>query len=187
MEIAGPTKNGGIGTHCYYLAKFLRKTLGHDVTVLLGSPPLKDKDSCFWKSYFREKIDIEFEHVNDYQAFSDLPGPGNFHYAHEWSLNLYARLKDCSYDICHFQDNNANAFVSSMAKKAGLHFRNTLFTCTLHSPDQWIRRANRQYSHAGGKDMHMDFMERQGAEMCDYIVAPVNYMLEYDINFFSKV
>ncbi len=179
MEIAGPTKNGGIGTHCYYLAKFLRKTMGHEVTVLLGCPPLKEHSSSYWKVHFRKELDIEFEQISDYPPFSDLPGPHNLHYGHDWSLNLYGRLKDCSYDICHFQDNNGNGFVSALAKNAGLHFDNTLFTCTLHSPDQWIRQANRQYSHAGGRDLHMDFMERQAAEKCDYIVAPVNYMLGY--------
>ncbi len=179
MEIAGPTKNGGIGTHCYYLAKFLRQKMGHEVTVLLGWPTLDDQGSSYWKSFFRKKLDIEFEHIGDYPPFSDLPGSSGLHYAHKWSLNLYNRLRDGSYDICHFQDNNATGFVSAMAKKTGLHFRNTLFTCTLHSPDQWIRRANRQYSHAGGKDMHMDYMEKQATEMCDYLVAPVNYMLKY--------
>ena len=179
MEIAGPTKNGGIGTHCYYLAKFLRQKMGHEVTVLLGCPTLEYQTSSYWKSFFRKKLDIEFEHTGDYPPFSDLPASGQFHYANEWSLNLYNRLKDGSFDICHFQDNNANGFVPAMAKKTGLHFRNTLFTCTVHSPDQWIRRANRQYSHAGGKDLHMDYMEKQAAAMCDHIVAPVNYMLSY--------
>ena len=179
MEMAGPTKNGGIGTHCYYLAKFLRKNLQHEVTVLLGTPVLMEKDSQYWSSYFKDELDISFEHFMDYPAFSETPSLGNMHYGHDWSLNLYQRLSQCSYDICHFQENNANGFVSALAKKAGLHFRNTLFTCTIHSPSKWIRQANRVYSHAGGKDLHMDFMERKTAEMCDHIVTPVNYMLDY--------
>ena len=178
MEIAGPTKTGGIGTHCYYLAKFLRQSLGHEVTVLLGTP-LKEKDSAHWQSYFKEKIDVDFEPLDDYPLFSKQYSMTNIHYAMTWSLNICARLKDCSYDVCHFQENNANAFVPTAAKLAGLHFRDTLFTTTLHSPDRWIREANRVYSHTGSWDLAMDFMEKLAAEKCDYVVAPVHYMLDY--------
>ncbi len=178
IEIAGPTKTGGIGTHCYYLAKFLRKSLGHEVTVLLGTP-LKEKDSAHWQSFFKEKIDVNFEFLDDYPRFSKQYSMTNIHYAMTWSLNICARLKDCSYDVCHFQENNANAFVPTAAKLAGLHFKDTLFTTTLHSPDRWIREANRVYSHTGSWDLAMDFMEKQAAEKCDYVVAPVHYMLDY--------
>ena len=53
MEIAGPTKTGGIGTHCFYLAKFLRERFGHEVTLLLTAP-LAHGDSPSWKKYFKE-------------------------------------------------------------------------------------------------------------------------------------
>ncbi len=178
MEIAGPTKTGGIGTHCYYLAKFLRQSLGHEVTVLLGTP-LKEKDSAYWRAYFKEKIDVEFEYLDDYPPFSTCYSMTSIHYALIWSLNICARLKDCSYDVCHFQENNANAFVPTAAKMAGLHFRDTIFTTTLHSPDRWIREANRVYTHTGSWDLAMDYMEKKAAEKCDFVIAPVNYMLNY--------
>ena len=108
-ELAGPTKNGGIGTHCYYLASFLSQRLKQDVTVLLTNHP-PDLDHAHWKKHFSEKCGFQFETLQDAAPFTEVHY--DRHYFHLVSLNTCRWLKDRDFDFCHFQDWNGNGFYS---------------------------------------------------------------------------
>ena len=175
-ELAGPTKNGGIGTHCYYLASFLSQRLKQDVTVLLTNHP-PDLDHAHWKKHFSEKCGFQFETLQDAAPFTEVHY--DRHYFHLVSLNTCRWLKDRDFDFCHFQDWNGNGFIAMQTRRCGLAFRNTIFTCTLHSPDEWLREANRVLMHNGADDLLQDYMEQYSAKMADYAISPVKYMLDW--------
>ncbi len=175
-ELAGPTKNGGIGTHCYYLASFLSQRLKQDVTVLLTNHP-PDLDHSHWKKHFSEKCGFQFETLQNAAPFTDIHY--DRHYYHLVSLNTCRWLKDRDFDFCHFQDWNGNGFIAMQTRRCGIAFRNTIFTCTLHSPDEWLREANRVLMHNGADDLLQDYMEQYSAKMADYVISPVKYMLDW--------
>src|SRR3974390_1750961 len=58
-EVVGPFKNGGIGTHCYYLAQFLSRELHWDIPFLYTGP-IETHDEAYWEQWFRRELDIRF-------------------------------------------------------------------------------------------------------------------------------
>ncbi len=180
MEIAGPTKTGGIGTHCFYLAKFLREQLGHEVTLLLTAP-LAHGDAASWKKRLLESCGAELVLLEEQTPFTSLPNVRGQVDAwfHGLSLNACAWLKEQDFDVCHFQETNANGFASVQAKRQGLAFQNTFLTTVIHSPLEWIREANQIYTQFGGADLVLDCMERYSAEHSDFTASPTRYMLDW--------
>ncbi len=174
--MAGPCKNGGIGTHCYYLATFLCQRLNQDVTVLLTNHP-SDLDLSHWQKLFAKQCGFRLESLRDAPPFTEVHY--DRHYFHLVSLNTYGWLKEKDFDFCHFQDWNGNGFIPMQARRSGVALQDTFFTCTLHSPDEWVRQANRVLTHSGADDWLLDYMEQYSAKMADCVISPVNYMFNW--------
>ncbi len=56
-DIVGPVKTGGIGTHCFHLARLLAEN-GIDTTILFTGP-VSPADFAKWQVYYR-KMGIAF-------------------------------------------------------------------------------------------------------------------------------
>ena len=179
-DIVGPINNGGIGTHCFYLAKFLSQELKYDAYILFTSDFFENKSLKFWKHYYLEKLGVKFYHISeiriyDYSKFCS--GKGN--YVTHKSLTVYSWLKNNKFDICHFQEWKANGFVSIQAKRTGLAFHETILTCMMHSSSEWIREGMQRFPDPNKDHLILDYAERYCVEFADYIISPSQYMLQW--------
>lgn len=178
-DLAGPMKNGGIGTHCLYLAQFLRNTLRHDVTVLLTARP-RAATLRTWRKHYRRSVGIELVGLSDVAVSRQPLDKPKYPLLHR-SRRVYDWLKNQSFDVCHFQDWQPDGFVSIQAKRTGQAFQRTLLTFTMHSSAEWSRQGMRTYAEGWTQTLAHDYMERYCAEHADLLLSPSQYMLDWAI------
>ena len=175
-DIVGPVFNGGIGTHCYFLARFITRRLHHNVTVLFTGP-LRRGTTEEWKAFYA-KQGIEFVNLHD-----ELPTPARPIHAAEWfvvnSMIAYDFLKKRGFDVIHFQDWQATGFISIQAKRSGLAFAETLLTVTLNSPEQWIFEGLERWYEHPIQQAQQSWCERYCCEHADMLISPAEFMFRW--------
>jgi len=94
-DFIGPIKNGGIGTACFELARFLSTQCDARVTILFTSVVTVDS-SKKWKSYYEKKYNWRFLVMDDLPPLRDIP-----HHNCRWflarSLQIHEWLKGQNY------------------------------------------------------------------------------------------
>ncbi|MBX7144042.1 MAG: glycosyltransferase [Oligoflexia bacterium] len=174
-DIIGPVRNGGIGTHCYYLALELAKLDRTEVTVMFTGP---------YEQSSREQIIESFKKLNiEFCDMEDAPGCGFNRHGCEWFIDRSLRVKEFlaarRFTQVHFQDWQANGFATVQAKHTGVAFYDTLLTVTLHSSSQWVREGMKAWPHHPLQDAMLDYCERYVAQYADVVISPSEYMLNW--------
>jgi GT2 family glycosyltransferase/glycosyltransferase involved in cell wall biosynthesis len=170
-EIAGPSRNGGIGTACDALAELLTSA-GHDVTVLYC--PGRDTEPPsprHWQDAFASRG----------VRFVPLPEPavplgGPDHLAR--SYRVYEWLRGHSFDLVHFHEWLGLGYYALLAKRQGLAFAGTTFCVGVHSPSRWVREANRRFPDSFD-DLEVDALERHCVAWADAVWSPSRYLLDW--------
>jgi O-antigen biosynthesis protein len=173
-DIIGPIKNGGIGTACYWLARFLAQS-GFEVTVLYTGPLPSTLFPEVQAKYAADHIDFlslsEFENPNyKYHGIE---------YHGEISERIYAFLKKQSFDVIHFQDWQGNGFAPIQAKKMGLAFDQTVLVVGVHSPSLWQHEGMKIWPASPMSDYKLDYMEKYAIENADSVWAPSEAMFRW--------
>jgi len=179
-DTLGPVKNGGIGTHSFYLAKFLSEIQKQTVTLLFTGP-IENRSVEYWKTHYKEESNITFIHISELEDFFKGPIHGG-RISLVNSLNIYRWLKDQNFKVCYFQEWRANGFASIQAKRTGLAFHSTILTCMMHSSSEWIDEGMQIFPKYGLDNLVTNFMERYCVEYADIVLSPSNYMLEWARN-----
>ena len=177
-DIIGPVKNGGIGTHCYYLAETLVDS-GFDVSILFTGP-LQNKTHLYWQDYY-ENLNIQYFHLEDFKKVDFELHSNNSPFL-ETSYFVCEFLKDKDFDFIHFQEWLANALVTIQAKETTEYFDKTTLTVTMHSSTQWQQEGMMLYSTNPLYDMKLKWAEEYCVANCDVVISPSNYMLEWAKN-----
>ena len=172
-DLAGPSRNGGIGTHCLHLARFLSER-GDQVTIV-HTGHLDDPDLESWRSYYEKESGARLLLV------SELPDDPSVHVAphsarHVISHRVYRWLKSKDFSAVHFQDWQGNGAVTARAKHTGCAFQHTLITVTAHGSSEWIREGMGQFPTGGNESLIDDTLERTSVELADVLVCPSQYM-----------
>lgn len=179
-ELVGPRKNSGIGTHAFYLSRFLASLPDHEVTVLLTAHVTveREEDEPDWKEHFKEKHGIELVLIEEQKALYDEVGWFN-----QWfslrSQAIFGWLRDKAFDICHFQDLNADGFVAMQARETGIAFQKCVFTVTVNGPNLWARQGMKHFADSPVDDALVNFCESYCLEKADMVVAPSEYALSW--------
>lgn len=173
-DIVGPMKNGGIGTACYWLARFLAQN-GYRVTALYTGP--------FENGTFTEvRAKYAEDHI-DFVALGELKAAKNAYYGIEHygeiSEQVYAFLKGQLFDVVHFQDWQANGFSSIQAKVMGVAFGRTKLVVGVHSPRLWEQEGMRMWPREPITDFKRDYMEKYAIEHADAVWAPSEALLRW--------
>lgn len=172
-DLAGPVKNGGIGTHVHWLSRALAKR-GHSVTVLFSGDP-HDNGHAKWAKHYAA-LGIKLVFLSEVQQ-PDHP------IALDWELSLSYRifiyLKARTFDSIHFQDWKGNGFHTVMAKKAGVAFRATPITVTLHSSIHWSSDGMQYWPEHVLQDARIRYAEEFAASNADVVVSPSRYMVDW--------
>lgn len=173
-DIIGPIKNGGIGTACYWLARFLAQS-GFPVTVLYTGPLPSPLFPEVQAKYAADHIDFlslsEFENPNYKYHGIDYHG--------EISERIYAFLKNQSFDVIHFQDWQGNGFSPIQAKRMGLAFETTTLVVAVHSPSLWQNEGMKIWPRSPMSDYKLDYMEKYAIEHADSVWAPSDAMFRW--------
>jgi len=172
-DIVGPIKNGGIGTHCYWLAKALTAA-GIKVTVLFTGFYECGNQDLVRKSYLEQDI--------SYESLETRPSSYPIHDSYYW-LIVAERVKDYlidrEFDVIHFQDWLANGFLTIQAKRTGLGFESSLLTVTMHGPSSWHQEGMKTWPVNPFSDAKQDYFERYCVENADTVISPSNYMFSW--------
>jgi glycosyltransferase involved in cell wall biosynthesis len=174
-DIIGPIKNGGIGTHCYYLGRFLA---AHQCQVtVLYTGPFEHKTASSWQRWYAN-MNIEFVLLDTVAPSLHYQVHGSNPYTLK-SQRVYEYLARQEFCVVFFQDWQANGFVSIQMKRMGLAFSNTLLTVTAHSCSEWIREGMNLPMRAMRDDAGVDYCERYCCQYADLLLSPSRYMLDW--------
>lgn len=179
-ELVGPRKNSGIGTHAFYLSRFLAALPDHEVSVLLTAHVTVERaeDEPDWKEHFKEEHGINLVLIEEQEALYEEVGWFN-----QWfslrSQAIFGWLRDKHFDICHFQDLNADGFVSMQARETGVAFQKCVFTVTVNGPNLWARQGMKHFADSPVDDALVNFCESYCLEKADMVVAPSEYALSW--------
>lgn len=176
-DVVGPVKNGGIGTHCYYLADFLAKS-GFNVTLLFTGP-LECKSHKYWKDFYSD-LGIDYISLDSIKANDKFFSNDSLFL--ENSYYIFNYLKDKKFDFIHFQEWLANGLVTIQAKQTTSCFENTILTVTMHSSAQWQLEGMKLYSRKPILDMKLNWAERYCVQFCDVVISPSEYMFQWAKN-----
>lgn len=180
-EIAGPHLNGGVGTHCLYLADFLARRPNTTVRVVYyGS--IEREDEAFWVEEFREKYGVAFEWIDP--SPDTLPcyrglATSQFDRA---SIRVAEHLRKTHADIYFFQELLGLGYRSLQMKRTGVAFQRSVLTCMVHSSLEWISEAMGALPQRGKTEAVTKQMERASVRWCDWLLSPSKYMLKWSLH-----
>jgi glycosyltransferase involved in cell wall biosynthesis len=164
FDVAGPIRNGGIGTAFTALAEQLAAD-GHEVTIAFPSAGSETVPLAAW--------------VEDYAArgirFEPLFLRGSWIIQ---ALQAYRWLEARAFDVVHYHEWRGLGFFAAMARHCGLGLQRTALVCQLHSPTGWHRRFSDGFS-TSELDAEISFMERRSAELADLVFSPSRYLLDW--------
>ena len=173
-DVIGPVKNGGIGTHVYYLATMLANN-DFDVTIFFTA-----YTSGQYKKWieFYKKININFVSIETIKEEYPIDADP----ALKISYLTYSYLKEKKFDYIHFQEWLGNGFCTIQSKKTTDNFKNALITVTMHSPSDWAREGMGEWSNNYLVDLKTSYYEKNCVKNCDLLLAPSKYMFDWAIN-----
>jgi len=176
-EIVGPFKNGGIGTHCYYLAKYLSERQDSRLTIVYNGA-IDNYDSSYWEQHFRSEFDAQFVWIST----ESLGGKPRSSLNSPWddiSRANYHYLLENHHDIILFQEMLGGGFRTIQAKEALGYFNSSILAVMVHSSWQWINESMQLFPAYGLPEMLTKYMERYSVEHCDILLSPSQYMLDW--------
>lgn len=179
-ELVGPRRNSGIGTHAFYFSRFLSNQEDTEVTLLLTSEvtEVPDGDYKSWAEYYKKEHGIQLELLEEQPPLYNEVGWFN-----QWfSLRtqaIYGWLRDKQFDICHFQDLNADGFMCLQARETGVAFQKTVMTVTVNGPNLWARQGMKQFADSPVDDALVNFCESYCLQKADRVLAPSKYALQW--------
>lgn len=176
-DIIGPIRNGGIGTACVHLARFLAVNQGHNVTILFTGP-VENGSLKEWKAAYKTQHGVDLFGLSDCDPEPALPCH-NGHWFIMRSLRIHDWLMRHNFEQIHFQEWQANGFIPVQAKRCGLAYGDTLLTCTLHSSTEWVGQGSQQFVTDPQEEMLLKYCERYAARNADVTVSPSHHMANW--------
>lgn len=162
-DIAGPIRNGGVGTSCANLAFFLAENRAYDVEILFASAGLGEKPGEWskWVRFYRQR-GIALRGLQ--QSKVEVR-------AHYWAMVshlVYQDLITHPRDLLIFPDMFGVSYYTVLAKKLGLHFHRTQILTQFLGPQVWSRHFNGE-RFCGPEEVMLPMFERLGIEYSDHV------------------
>jgi glycosyltransferase involved in cell wall biosynthesis len=177
-DIAGPIRNGGIGTAFGSLGINLQSK-GYSVSILytLGTHCEQEEPIEYWVDFYRS-LNICLISMNEptFFEFPEIDAPGIR--SHSYRIYLWLKLHQLEYDLVIYPEWGGEAYYALQARKCGLDFTALKFIVNIHSPESWARSGNYQLPHSID-DIERDYMEREVVAAADAVVSPSNYLFEW--------
>ncbi len=176
-EFVGPTRTGGIGTAYTSLAEALADAEQEVTLLFTGWEETTTDPFSHWVRHYRER-GIDLQRLP--QATPKSIETGHRHAVR--SYQAYRRLRELEqerpFDVIHFPEVLGHGYYSLCARRLGIAFENTTIAVGAHSSTSWVLEANGTVFQAID-DFADDFIERRCVEMCDVLISPSAYMLDW--------
>ena len=176
-EIVGPFKNGGIGTHCYYLAQYLACKSDFEVTIIYNGE-IDGDDSDYWTRKFQHDFGAAFVWIRPDFSTPQATCSCTPYWDRVSQANL-EYLRSHHYDVVLFQEMLGGGFRAIQAKKGLGLFQHTMLAVMVHSSWQWVNESMQLFPAYGLSEMLTKFIERYSVMHCDALVSPSQYMLSW--------
>ncbi|WP_421848888.1 glycosyltransferase [Novosphingobium sp.] len=174
-QVMGPVRNGGIGNTYGALAIMLAEA-GFDTTVLYLRGTKVETDTIeHWIDHYA-KLGVKLVPCPDYAAADGFASN-----ADRWlrvPYNMMRHLIEHPMDVVHVSEWRGAGYLSLLAKRQGLAFKDTLFLVKTSSPWMW----NRLYgSHTleRADDLVKIHAERRSVEMGDVVIGGSLHLLRW--------
>lgn len=174
-QVMGPVRNGGIGNTYGALAIMLAEA-GFDTTVLYLRGTKVETDTIeHWIDHYAQR-GVKLVPCPDYAAAEGFASN-----ADRWlrvPYNMMRYLIEHPMDVVHVSEWRGTAYLSLLAKRQGLAFKDTLFLVKTSSPWMW----NRLYgSHTleRADDLVKIHAERRSVEMGDVVIGGSLHLLRW--------
>jgi glycosyltransferase involved in cell wall biosynthesis len=174
-EIAGLTRNGGIGSTYSNLALTLAAA-GHKVTIVYLMDSFEPGVSfrSVVDSYKNRGIKLLRLPDNGLAPIMATKAPSISYLAYQW-------LKEQDFDVIHFPEWMGLGYYSLLAKHQGLAFLDSTMVVGLHGPNAWDTEGNLEYIESIDT-LEREFMERKSVAYADVLFSPTQYMIEWVVN-----
>ncbi|HZV04605.1 MAG TPA: glycosyltransferase family 4 protein [Gemmataceae bacterium] len=173
-DIAGPSRNGGIGSAYAELAELLARE-GHDVTVAyLRGEEVDDGSVGDWIEHYAKKH-IALVPVADAAHKDDFGLAGEP--ALQTSYNLFVHLLGERYDLVHVSEWRGAGYFSLVAKHLRLAFADRIFAVKSSSPREWVLESvGRKIAPS---DRSIIEAERGSIALADLVIGGSNHLLAW--------
>jgi O-antigen biosynthesis protein len=171
-DLVGPIRNGGIGTHCYHLARVLAKH-GKNVAILFTGP-FEAGSFRYWRDYY-QRLGITLLRL-DYNP--KIAGRILFHELSQ-SIAVDETLRRLHFDIIHFQCWQGLGFIPTQAKSVGLRHSDSVITETLHATEAWNLQGMKRFPGNPVAFFFQDYMEKYSLAHSDFIISPTQHMFDW--------
>ena len=178
VEFHGLFKNGGIGTANTALALALAAE-GFDVTVAIANadesgPRLAMGNFSDLKSYYAAR-GITLDYVPAHPQIA-----GSFDDPRTASYCVYLYLRACDFDAVLFNDNGGQGYYTLLASHTGVFENPPQLIVVAHGPVDWVHELNAQ-EYGGRKVIAVTWLEQRSALLCEQLVSPSRYLLDWMI------
>lgn len=179
-DAVGPIKNGGVGTACFELGRYLAAKGLNVTTLFLGSMSVVECDRVR-KRYI--SLQMEFlcfdqikssakETYDDHQRI----WPPSYSYIRSMAVRDYLRTN--FYDFVFFQDYQGHGLATFLSDQAGQMPRGMNLILYVHSHKEWINRGNGSYVRSLNEFVNSQY-ELQAVRLSPSVIAPSNHMKEF--------
>lgn len=174
-DIVGPVRNGGIGTTYAALAEMLAAE-GHDTTILyLRGQEVETGTLDQWIEHYAAR-GVKFVPVPNYAQRDGFQSG-----ADRWlraPYNMLRYLIDHPMDVVHVSEWRGSGYLSLLAKRQGLAFKDTLFVVKTSSPWLWNRLYGSQPLDRI-EDLAKIHAERRSVELADMVIGGSLHLLRW--------
>ena len=173
-DVAGPVKNGGIGTAYGHMARALAAQ-GHAVVIAYVNGNAADEQLMKEGRAFYADFGVAFEPIIP-RHVSRTPIAGVS--APTWGLYEWMRVRERPFDIVHVPEWRGLGYGPLLAKASGLVFGTTHFVVMGHSPTLWAAEGSRQLVSTE-RELGWVFMERRSVELADTFISVSVHLAEW--------
>jgi glycosyltransferase involved in cell wall biosynthesis len=174
-DIVGPVRNGGIGTTYAALAEMLAAE-GHDTTILyLRGQEVETGSLEQWIDHYAAR-GVKFVPVPNYAQRDGFQSG-----ADRWlraPYNMLRYLINHPMDVVHVSEWRGSGYLSLLAKRQGLAFKDTLFIVKTSSPWLWNRLYGSQPLERI-EDLAKIYAERRSVELADMVIGGSLHLLRW--------
>lgn len=179
-DLLGMVKNGGVGTACYELARFLRHSGIHTTCIFTGKISRSDFEVAerFYRKEDIQLIGFQF-HLEkgeiDHSYASSIWPPND-------SLLLGASIRDYlqrnTYNYVFFQDYLGHSLPTFLAYKAGQISQDLKLFLYIHSHKEWIWEGNAYFANSLREYVNSQ-LELYAISLAPNLICPSEHMRSY--------
>jgi glycosyltransferase involved in cell wall biosynthesis len=179
-EIANIGPSGGIGAAFAELAKLLSKDSAFQATILYTNfYAARSEDVKTKLAQFADTTGCNVEVLAPDEYVNPDFQPQHISYAAmRWLQSSATRSRGGHWDYVHFHDYKGIGYFSAVRNRQRPNSIAHKIVVQAHGPSRWAVEANGKF-FSSEEQLIVDFMERRSLELCDQVVSPSQYLIDW--------